>query len=42
LGLKLRTMESGKGFTMRDFIVCSIIRLIKSRRLRWTLFVSRM
>ena len=35
-------MESGKGFTMRNVIVCTfnlihrLVRVIKSRRLRWT------
>ena len=38
-------MGSGKYFTMRNFIVCTvhlIIRVIKSRRLRWTGHVARM
>ena len=39
-------MGSGEGFTMRNFIVCTvpsnIVRVIKSRRLRWTGLVARM
>ena len=38
-------MGSGEDFTMRNFIVyCSpnIVRVIKSRRLRWTCHVVRM
>ena len=39
-------MGSGEGFTMRNFIVCSvstnIVRVIKSRRLRWAGHVARM
>ena len=38
-------MGSGEGFTMRNFIVCTvhlIIKVIKSRRLRWTSHVARM
>ena len=37
---------SGEGFTMRNFIVCTvasnIVRVIKSRRLRWAGDVARM
>ena len=38
-------MGSGEGFTMRNFIVCTvppIVRVIKSRRLRWEGHVARM
>jgi hypothetical protein len=39
-------MESGEGSTMRNFIVCTIhlikVRVIKSRRLRWSGHVARM
>ena len=39
-------MGSGKGFTMRNFIVCTvhpnIVRVIQSRRLRWAGLVARM
>ena len=39
-------MGSGEGFTMRNFIVCNrspnIVRVIKSRRLRWAGHVARM
>ena len=39
-------MGSGEGFTMRNFIVCTIapniVRVINSRRLRWAGYVARM
>ena len=36
-------MGSGEGSTMRNFIVSpNIVRVIKSRRLRWTGHVARM
>ena len=38
-------MGSGEGSTMRSFVVCTvhlIVRVIKSRRLRWAEHVSRM
>ena len=39
-------MGSGAGSTMRNFIVCksspNIVRVIKSRRLRWARHVTRM
>jgi hypothetical protein len=38
-------MGNGEGFTIRNFIVCTvhnIIRVVKSRRLRWTGHVARM
>jgi hypothetical protein len=39
-------MGSGKGFTMRNFIVCTvapnIVRVIKSRRLRCADHLARM
>ena len=38
-------MGSRKGFTLRNFIVCTvhlIVRAIKSRRLRWAGHVARM
>ena len=39
-------MGSGEGFTMRKFIVCTvppnIVRVIKSKRLRWAGHVGRM
>ena len=39
-------MGSGEGSTMRNFIVCTvhsnIVRVIKSRRLRWAGHVARM
>ena len=39
-------MGSGVGFTMRNFIVCTvphnIVRVIKSRLLRWAGHVARM
>ena len=39
-------MGSGEGSTMRNFIVCNcspnIVRVIKSRRLRWDGHVARM
>ena len=39
-------MESREGFTMKEVIVCNrspnIIRVIKSRKLRWTCYVARM
>ena len=38
-------MGSGEGFTMRNFIVCTvppnIVRVIRSRRLRWAGHVAR-
>ena len=38
-------MGSGEGFTMRNFIFCTvppnIVRAIKSRRLRWAGHVAR-
>ena len=44
--LREMRMGSGEGFTMRNFIVCivppNIVRVIKSRRLRWTGHVARM
>ena len=39
-------MGNGEGFTMRNFIVCNIhlniVRVIKSRRLRWAGQAARM
>ena len=39
-------MGSGEGSTMRNFIVCTlspnVVRVIKSRRLRWPGHVARM
>ena len=38
-------MGSGEDFTMRNFIIVSftyIVRMIKSRRLKWTDLVARM
>ena len=35
-------MGSGEGSTIRNFIVCNIVRVIKSRRLRWAGHVARM
>ena len=36
-------MGSREGFTMRNFIDCTrIVRVIKSRRLRWVDHVARM
>ena len=39
-------MGSGEGFTMRNFIVCTvapnIFRVIKSRRLKWAGHLARM
>ena len=39
-------MGSGEGFTMRNFLVCNvptnIVRVIKSRILRWADHVARM
>ena len=38
-------MGSGEGSTMRNFVVCTvhlIVRVIKSRRLRWAGHVVRM
>ena len=38
-------MGSGEGSTMRNFVVCTvhlIVRVIKSRRLRWAEHVARM
>ena len=43
-GLKRDAMGSGGGSTMRNFIVCTvhlIVRVIKSRRLRWEGHVAR-
>ena len=39
LGPRGMRMGSGEGSTMRNFIVCTVI---KSRRLRWTGHVARM
>ena len=40
-------MEIGEGSTMRNFIVCNVrliyvVRVIKSRRLRWAGHIARM
>ena len=37
-------MGSGEGSTIRNFIVCTvhIVRMIKSRRLRWASHLARM
>ena len=35
-------MDSRENFTMGDFIVCTILRMIKSRRLKWTRHLARM
>jgi hypothetical protein len=38
-------MESGEGFTMRNFIVCTvhlIVRVIKSIRLRWAVHIAKL
>ena len=46
MGPRGMRMGSGKGSTMRNFIVCNrspnIVRVIKSRRLRWAGNVARM
>ena len=44
MGPRGMRMGSGEGSTMRNFIVCTIhlIRVIKSRRLRWAGHVARM
>ena len=46
MGTRGMRMGSGEGFTMRNFIVCTvhlnIVRVIKSRRLRWAGHVARM
>ena len=45
MGPRRIRMESGEGSSMRNFIVCTvhlIIRVIKSRRLRWESHVARM
>jgi hypothetical protein len=45
-GSKKEAMGSGEGFTMRNFIVCTLhlilVRVIKSRRLRWAGHIDRM
>jgi hypothetical protein len=35
-------MESGEGTTMKNFIAYTYVRVIKSRRLRWAVHVTRM
>ena len=46
MGPRGMRMGSGEGSTMRKFIVCTfspnIVRVIKSRRLRWAGHVARM
>ena len=44
MGPRGMRMGSGEGSTMRNLIVCSpnIVRMIKSRRLRWAEHVARM
>ena len=45
MGPRGMRMESGEDSTMRNFIVCTvhlIVRVIKSRRLRWAGHVARM
>ena len=45
MGPRGMRMGSGEGFTIRNFIVCTvhlIVRVIKSRRLRWAGHVARM
>ena len=42
MGPRGMRMGSGEGSTMRNFIVCTVHRVIKSRRLRWTGHVARM
>ena len=46
MGPRGMRMGSGEGSTMRNFVVCTvhliIVRVIKSRRLRWTGNVARM
>ena len=42
MGPRGMRMGSGEGSTMRNFIVCNIARVIKSRRLRWAGHVARM
>ena len=45
MGTRGIRMGSGEGSTMRNFIVCNspdIVRVIKSRRLRWARHVARM
>ena len=44
MGPRGMRMGSGEGSTMRNFIVCTfiLVRVIKSRRLRWARHVARM
>jgi hypothetical protein len=42
LGPRGIRMESGEGSTMRNFIICNIVSVIKYRRLRWAGHVGRM
>ena len=46
MGPREMRMESGEGFKMRELrrLHCSpnVVRVIKSRRLRWTFHVARM
>ena len=45
MGPRGMRIGSGEGSTMRNFIVCTvrlIVRMIKSRRLRWAGHVARM
>ena len=45
MGSRRIRMGSGEDFTMRNFIICTIhliVRVILSRRLRWTDHVARM
>ena len=46
MGPRGMRMGSGEGSTMRNSIVCTVhfnvVRVIKSRRLRWVEYVTRM
>ena len=45
MGPRGMRMGSGEGSTMRNIIVCTVLRIysvIKSRRLRWAGYVARM
>jgi hypothetical protein len=42
LGSKAMGMGSGEGFIMRSFLVCTIVRVLKSRKLRYSGLLARM